>query len=75
MTTRITDPPIDHDLEGATAKARAEILQRAEAQGIKPFTSVKDFAGNPEMTADFDVDAFLLQVREDRDLSSTQSGK
>lgn len=50
-----------------TAQRRADLLARAEAQGVKPFTSIDDFAGDPELTADFDVEEFLCQVREDRD--------
>ena len=46
------------------------LLRRAEAQGVKPFASLEDFAGDPKLTADFDVDAFLRQVREDRDRPS-----
>jgi hypothetical protein len=71
MTAKtITKTPIDADRERETARARANLLRRAEAQGVKPFTSLEDFAGNPKLTADFDVDAFLRQVREDRDRSS-----
>ena len=66
----ITNSPIEANHEHEAAKARAELLRRAEAQGVKPFTSLEDFAGEPEQTADFDVDAFLRQVREDRDRPS-----
>ena len=59
--------------ERETAEARAELLRRAEAQGIKPFTSLEDFAGDPELTADFDVDEFLQIVRETRDTPSNRS--
>jgi len=62
--------PIDKDRDHETAKARAELLRRAEMEGVKPFTSLEDFAGDPDLTADFDVDAFLRQVREDRDRPS-----
>lgn len=57
---RITETPIEanHDREAA----RADILRRAEAQGVKPFESLEAFAGDRELTADFDVDAFLRQV-------------
>ena len=74
MTTTIPEPPIDADREHETAKARAEVLRRAEAEGVKPFTSLEDFAGDPEMTADFDVDDVLRQVRKDRDRPSSRSG-
>lgn len=59
--------------ERAAAKARADQMRRAEAQGVKPFTSLEDFAGDPELVADFDVDEFLRQVREDRDRPSNRS--
>jgi hypothetical protein len=48
------------------ADARAEVLRRAEAKGVKPVTSLEDLAGDPRMTTDFNVDEFLRQVREDR---------
>lgn len=73
MVTKITEPPIDAEREREIAKARAEVLRRAEAQGVKPFTTLEDFAGDAEMTADFDVDEFLRQVREDRDRPSIRS--
>jgi hypothetical protein len=69
----ITKTPIEPDREHAAAEARAVSLRRAEAQGVKPFTSLEDFAGDPELTADFDVDEFLRQVREDRDRPSGRS--
>jgi hypothetical protein len=55
-----------------TAQARAGLLRRAEIDGVRPFESLEDYAGSPEMTADFDVDAFLRQVREDRDRPANQ---
>lgn len=71
MSTIITT--IDADREREIEMARADVLRRAEAQGVKPFTCVEDLAGDPEMVADFDVDEFLRQVREQRDRSSTRS--
>lgn len=68
-----TNTPIEGDREREAERARAELLRRAEAQGIKPFASLEDFAGDPALTADFDVDAFLRQVREDRDRASGRS--
>jgi len=53
-----------------TAKVMAGLLRRAENEGVKPFTSLEDYAGEPEIIADFDVDSFLRQVREDRDRPS-----
>lgn len=68
MMTKInTDTWTDAERERETAATRADLLRRAEAQGVKPFTSLEDFAGDPELIADFDVDEFLRQVREDRD--------
>jgi hypothetical protein len=75
MATIFTDLPIDADRERDIAEARADLLRRAEAQGVKPVTSLEDLAGDQEMTADFDVDEFLRQVREDRDRPSTRSMK
>ncbi|HEU4714697.1 MAG TPA: hypothetical protein VFS76_24255 [Pyrinomonadaceae bacterium] len=58
-----------------TAKAVAGLLRRAESHGVKPFTSLDDYAGEPELTADFDVEAFLRQVRDDRDRPASQGLK
>lgn len=58
--------------DGETAKAIAGLLRRAEIDGVKPFNSLEDYSGAPEITADFDVDAFLRQVREDRDRPASQ---
>lgn len=69
----ITETPTEPDRDSNAAKARAELLRRAELQGVKPFTSLEDFAGEPELTADFNVDEFLRQVREDRDRPSGRS--
>jgi hypothetical protein len=74
MTTTIPEPPADADRESEIAKARADVMHRAEGQGIKPFTSLEDFAGDVEMTADLNVDEFLQQVRKDRDRPSSGSG-
>ena len=71
MATIISPVEADHKRE--IAEARADLLRRAEAHGVKPVTSLEDLAGDPEMTADFDVDEFLRQVREDRDQRSTRS--
>lgn len=70
MNRSVTETPIEADDGHEAAKARADLLSRAEAQGVKPFKSLEDFAGDRELTADFDVDEFLRQVREDRDRPS-----
>ena len=66
MTRSLKDA--NHNSE--TAKARADLMRRAEAEGIKPFTSLDEVAGDPAITTDFDVEVFLNQVREDRDRPS-----
>ena len=66
----IIKTPIDSDHDSAAANARAQLLSRAEAEGVKPFTSLEDLAGDPTLTADFDVEEFLRQAREDRDRPS-----
>ena len=63
-------PAIETDREREAERARADLVRRAEAQGITPLTSLEDFAGDPTLTADFDVDGFRRQVREDRDRPS-----
>jgi hypothetical protein len=68
MTTNLKN--IAHRID--SAQARAELLRRAEALGVKPFASLEDVAGDPEIISDFDVDAFLQQVREDRDRQSSR---
>lgn len=73
MATTITELPINAEREREITEARAELLLRAEAHGVKPITSLEDLAGDPEMTADFDVDEFLRHVRDDRDRPSTRS--
>ena len=59
--------------EREAEKAREDLLRRAEGQGVKPFMSLEEFAGDSELTTDFDVDEFLRQVREDRDRTSERS--
>lgn len=63
----------DAEREREAAEARADLLRRAEAQGVRPFTALEDFAGDPELTANFDVDDFLQMVRETRDTPSNRS--
>ena len=65
--------PIEADRKREIEEARAELLRRAKAQGVKPVTSLENLAGDPSMTADFDVDEFLRQLREDRDRPSARS--
>ena len=73
MAITITETNIDAERSREISEARAEVVRRAEAQGVKPFTSLEDFKGDPELIADFDVDEFLGQVREDRDRPSLRS--
>lgn len=73
MTTKINES-IDAERKDI-AKARADVMRRAEVQGVKPFKSFEDFAGDAEMTADFDADEFLRQVREDRGRNEARSEK
>jgi hypothetical protein len=69
----IIDHQLDIDREREGREARAEVLRRAELQGVEPVNSLEDFVGDSQITADFDVDEFLRQVREVRDLASTRS--
>ncbi len=62
----ITSETINADRKREIAKARAVVLRRAEAEGIRPVSSLDDLAGDPELIADLDVEEFLRQVREDR---------
>jgi hypothetical protein len=73
MTTTLTELSTDAERERETAEARVEVMRRADAHGVKPITSLEVLAGDPKMTADFDVDEFLRQVREDRDRPLTRS--
>lgn len=72
MPTTI-DRPRKTDRDREIAQARAELLHRAQVRGVKPAGTIEDLAGDPNMTADFDVEEFLRQVREDRERSSTKS--
>lgn len=68
MSRRNVTPHTAEDApDGDAARARAELERSAETGGVKPFTSVEEFAASPELAADFDVDEFLRSVREDRD--------
>lgn len=49
-------PQADDEHSREAAQRRADLLARAEAQGVKPFTSINDFAGDPELTADLDIE-------------------
>jgi hypothetical protein len=66
----IIKTPTEPDRESVAADARDELLRQAEAQGVKPFTSLQELAGDPAFTGDFDVEEFLRQVRDDRDRPS-----
>ena len=63
MTKRNIQTRTEAERECESAEARTELLRRAEAQGVKPFTTLAEFGGDPELTADFDVEEFLRQVR------------
>jgi hypothetical protein len=67
MSSILTESPAGANREREIAGARADVLRRAETQGVKPISSLEDLMGDPELTADFDVDEFLRQLREDRD--------
>ena len=73
MAITITETNIDAERSREISEARAEVVRRAKAQGVKPFTSLEDFKGDPELITDFDVDEFLHHVREDRDRPSLRS--
>jgi hypothetical protein len=73
MATTFTELPIDADREREIAEARAELLRRAQAQGVKPFTALEHLKGDPEIVESLDVDEFLRQVRNDRDQLSRGS--
>jgi hypothetical protein len=68
MTTNLKDT----DRHDNSDQARADLLRRANALGVKPFASLEEVAGDPEIISDFDVDAFLQHVREDRDRQSSR---
>ncbi len=71
--SNVTPRPEEEERERDAARARARLERVAEAEGVRPFTSLEEFAGPPELTADFDVDEFLRAVREDRDRPSRSS--
>jgi len=72
MSRRNTTPrPADDGRGEETARARAELERTAEAEGVKPFTSLAEFAAAPGLAAGFDPDEFLRAVREDRDRPSS----
>lgn len=54
MSKRVTKTPSEPDRNGEAASARQDLLHRAERLGIKPFTSLEEYAGDPELTVDFD---------------------
>ena len=73
MSKRVIKTPTEPGNNGEAANARQDLLRRAERLSIKPFTSLEEFAGEAELTADFDVDEFLRQVREARDQSALRT--
>jgi broad specificity phosphatase PhoE len=68
----MTQPNTTHDLDAEraqeTAQARAELLRRAEEQGVRPL-SFDELLGEPAAgdTAQEDVDDFLALRREWRE--------
>jgi hypothetical protein len=71
MPTTIDRPTeTDRDRE---ITARAELMHRAQVRGVKPIATIEDLAGDANMTAGFDVEKFLRQVREDRGRNSIKS--
>lgn len=73
MSTIIDHPETGINRARQVAEARAELLRRAKSQGVKSIASIADLAGDPELIADFDVDEFLRQVRQDRDRTPPRS--
>lgn len=64
--------------ERATAKARADLMRRAEAQGVKPFDPDEwraelDSDNQPQEEIQREVDEFLKMMREWRDTPSNRS--
>jgi hypothetical protein len=59
--TKNIDAQTEKERERESAEARADLLRRAEAQGVKPFSTLAEFGGDSELTADFDVEMFLRQ--------------
>jgi hypothetical protein len=70
MPTTI-DRPTDRDRD--TTEARVELLHRAQLRGVKPIATIEDLAGDQNMIANFDVEGFLRQMREDRERNSKKS--
>ena len=73
MSRTVDRTPTGPGGDQEAAKALADLLRTAEIQGVKPFISLEDFAGEPDLTADFEVNEFLRQVRKDRDHYTEQS--
>ncbi len=68
----IKQPPLTPERESEIAQARADLLRRAEEQGVKPIIDFADLRGDSEFTAELDVDEFLRITRETRDTPSSQ---
>ncbi|MDQ3255292.1 MAG: hypothetical protein M3R15_15565 [Acidobacteriota bacterium] len=73
----IKQPPLTPERERAAAEALADLMRRAEAQGVEPFDFDAAFGeggeGQSQEEIRQEVDEFLQMVRETRDTSSARS--
>lgn len=72
----IKQPPPTPERERETAKARADLMRRAEEQGIKPATNFDDLlgpeTGQTQEEIQAEVDDFLRMWREWRAVPSSR---
>lgn len=77
MSQPNTKLPASADRERETAQARANMLDRARAQGVEPFDFDAAFGegaeGQSQEEIQQEVDEFLRMIRETRDVPSTRS--
>lgn len=73
----IKQPPLTPEREREAAEARAELLRRAEEQGVEPFDFNAAFGegaeGQSQEEIQQEVDEFLRMMRETRDMPSARS--
>lgn len=73
----IKQPPLTPERESEATEARAELLRRAEEQGVKPFDFDAAFGegseGEPQEEIQQQVDEFLQMIRETRDIPAVRS--